>query len=59
MMEQKSIENFKKLVVDFRALTANVKKHNQKKTKNLKECSKLVKKSIKNCILSTKNWEKI
>ena len=35
-MEQKSIENFKKLVVDFRAFTTKVQKHNQKKTKNLK-----------------------
>ena len=35
-MEQKSIENFKKLVADFRALTTKVQKDNQNKTKKLK-----------------------
>ena len=37
MMEKNSIENFKKLVVDFRLLTAKVQKDNQNKTKILKE----------------------
>ena len=46
-MDQKSIQNFKKLVEDFRALSTNVQEDNQNKTK-------LVKKSIKSCILSTK-----
>ena len=36
-MKQKSIENFKKLVADFRTLTTKVQKDNQNKTKNLKE----------------------
>ena len=36
-MDQKSIEHFKKLVTDFRALTTKVQKDNQNKTKSLKE----------------------
>ena len=36
-MDQKNIENFKKLVVDFRALTTKVQKSNLNKTKSLKE----------------------
>ena len=36
-MDQKGIENFKKLVADFRALTTKVQKDNQNKTKSLKE----------------------
>ena len=36
-MDQKNIENFKKLVVDFRALTTKVQKNNLNKTKSLKE----------------------
>ena len=35
-MDQKNIENFKKLVVDFRALTTRVQKDNLNKTKKLK-----------------------
>ena len=37
MMEQKIIENVKKLVAVYRALTTKVRKDNQNKTKNLKE----------------------
>ena len=37
MMDQKGIENFKKLVADFRALTAKVQKDNRNKTKSLKQ----------------------
>ena len=36
-MDQKSIEHFKNLVTDFRALTTKVQKDNQNKTKSLKE----------------------
>ena len=36
MMYQKGIENFKKLVADFRALTTKVQKDNPNKTKSLK-----------------------
>ena len=57
MIDQKSIGNFKKLIADYRALTAKVQKDNQNKTKSLKETNlvlKRVKKSIKSCILSTK-----
>ena len=33
-MEEKSVEQFKKLVADFRVLTMKVKKDNQIKSKN-------------------------
>ena len=37
MMDQKGIENFKKLVADFRALTTKVQKDNPNKKKSLKQ----------------------
>ena len=37
MTEQNSIENFKKLVADIRALTTKIQEDIQNKTKNLKE----------------------
>ena len=37
MMDQKSIENFKKLVAYFGVLTTKVQNDNQNKTKSLKE----------------------
>ena len=37
MMDQKSIENFKKLVVDSRTLTTKLQKDNENKRKSLKE----------------------
>ena len=37
MMDKKSIEDFKKLVSDFRALTLKVQKDNKNKTKSLKK----------------------
>ena len=39
MMEQKSIEDFKKLVAGFRALTTKVQNSNHNKTKNLKDAN--------------------
>ena len=49
MMEQKSIENFKKLVANFRALTTKVQKDNQNKTKNLKETNIVLEACKKEC----------
>ena len=61
MIEQKSIESFKKLVIDFRALTAKVQKDNQNKKKNL--VTNLVleacKKEFQKLHLEHKNLKKI
>ena len=37
MIEQDNIENLKKLIVEFKTLTAKVKKDNQTKVENLKD----------------------
>ena len=37
MMDQKGVENFKKLIADFRALTTKVQKDIPNKTKSLKQ----------------------
>ena len=61
MIEQKSSESFKKLVIDFRALTAKVQKDNQNKKKNL--VTNLVleacKKEFQKLHLEHKNLKKI
>ena len=36
MMDQGNVENFKKLIVEFKTLTTKVQKDNQAKSKNLK-----------------------
>ena len=41
-MEERSIEQFKKLVADFRLLTTKVQKDNQIKSKNLKETNQVL-----------------
>ena len=41
-MEEKSIKQFKKLVVDFIVLTTKVQKDNQIKSKNLKETNQVL-----------------
>ena len=41
-MEEKSIKQFKKLVVDFVVLTTKVQKDNQIKSKNLKETNQVL-----------------
>ena len=61
MMEQKSIENFKKLVANFRALTTKVQKDNQNKTKNLKEANLVLeacKKEYQKLHLEHENFKK-
>ena len=61
MMDQKGIENFKKLVADFRALTTKVQKDNQNKTKSLKETNLVLeacKKEYQKLYLEHKNLKK-
>ena len=36
-MDQDNVENFKKLIAEFKILTAKVQKDNQAKSKNLKD----------------------
>ena len=48
-MEQKGIENFKKLVANFTSLTTKVQKDNQNKTKNLKETNIVLEACKKEC----------
>ena len=60
-MDQKGIENFKKLVADFRALTTKVQKDNQNKTKSLKETNLVLeacKKEYQKLYLEHKNLKK-
>ena len=47
MMDQKSIKNFKKLVANFRALTAKVQKDNPDRAKSLKETNLVLEACIK------------
>ena len=42
-MQEKSIEQFKKKVVDFRLLTTKIQKDDQIKSKNLKETNQVLK----------------
>ena len=61
MMDQKTIENSKKLVADFRALTTKVQKDNQNKTKSLKETNLVLeacKKEYQKLYLEHKNFKK-
>ena len=58
MMEQKSIEDFKKLVAGFRALTTKVQNSNHNKTKNLKDANlqlEACEKEYQNLYLEYKN----
>ena len=58
MMEQKSIEDFKKLVAGFRALTTKVQNSNRNKTKNLKDANlelEACEKEYQNLYLEYKN----
>ena len=61
MMDEKSTENFKKLVADFRALTTKVQKDNQNKRKSLKETNLVLqacKKKYQKLYLEPKNLKK-
>ena len=57
-MEEKTVEQFKKLVTDFRLLTTKVQKDNEIKSKNLKETNQVLqsykKEYQRNCILNIK-----
>ena len=41
-MEEKGVEQIKKLIADFRLLATNVQKDNQIKSKNLKETNQVL-----------------
>ena len=61
MMDQKSIENFKKLVAYFGVLTTKVQNDNQNKTKSLKETNlelEACKKEYQKLYLQNENLKK-
>ena len=61
-MDQKSTENFKRLVADFRALATKVQKDNQSKAKSLKGSTLVLetcKKEYQKLYLEHKNLIKI
>ena len=47
-MDDKSVEQIKKMISDFRLLATEVQKDNQTKTKDLKKVLEICRKNIKN-----------